>query len=66
MERMLVSEDNARIEAVLEWWFGEPPLQPQAKWFRRSKATDAEIAERFGAEHEIGRASCRERVFPVV
>lgn len=48
---MLVSEDNARIEAVLEWWFGEPPLQPQAKWFRRSKATDAEIAERFGAEH---------------
>jgi uncharacterized protein (DUF924 family) len=35
-------------EAVLHFWFGAPPLQQRAEWFRKSDEFDALIQERFG------------------
>jgi uncharacterized protein (DUF924 family) len=37
---------------VLEFWFGVPPGQSRAEWFRKDDAFDARIRERFGALHE--------------
>ena len=34
---------------ILQFWFGEPPLQPQQRWFAKDAAFDALIRERFGA-----------------
>ena len=35
--------------AVLEFWFGPPPLAPKAAWFRKDPAFDELIRTRFGA-----------------
>jgi uncharacterized protein (DUF924 family) len=34
--------------AILQFWFGEPPLRPQQRWFAKDAAFDALIRERFG------------------
>jgi uncharacterized protein (DUF924 family) len=33
---------------ALHFWFGAPPLQPRAEWFRKSDDFDALVRERFG------------------
>lgn len=35
--------------AVLDFWFGAPPPQQRAEWFRKSDAFDAQIRQRFGS-----------------
>lgn len=35
--------------ALLQFWFGDPPLQPRPQWFAKDAAFDALIRERFGA-----------------
>jgi uncharacterized protein (DUF924 family) len=35
--------------ALLQFWFGDPPLQPRPQWFTKDAAFDALIRERFGA-----------------
>lgn len=51
MTTAAVLPDEAR--AVLTYWFGDETEaangQPRDLWFRKSTATDAEIAQRFGA-----------------
>lgn len=57
-------DDVSRADTILKWWFGdahdEMSLAPDspylARWFRGSAAQDAEIAERFGADHEHAAA----------
>ena len=39
----------AEARAVLDFWFGPPPLSARAEWFRKDPAFDAAIRERFGA-----------------
>lgn len=36
-------------DAVLDFWFGAPPLAPRAEWFRKDAGFDASIRARFGA-----------------
>lgn len=36
-------------QEILQFWFGEPPLQPRQRWFAKDAAFDALIRERFGA-----------------
>jgi uncharacterized protein (DUF924 family) len=43
-------------EAVLDFWFGAPPLQQRAEWFRKSDGFDALIRQRFGPRVEAGLA----------
>ncbi|MCK7500815.1 MAG: DUF924 domain-containing protein [Comamonadaceae bacterium] len=38
--------------ATLAFWFGPPPLQVRADWFRKSDAFDEQVRERFGAAVE--------------
>jgi uncharacterized protein (DUF924 family) len=33
--------------AVLDFWFGPPPLQTRAEWFRKSESFDARVRDRF-------------------
>jgi uncharacterized protein (DUF924 family) len=45
---------DARIDEVLEFWFGPgptPTTEIYERWFRRDPAFDAEIGRRFGALH---------------
>ena len=42
----MLSDDSH--EAVLDFWFGAPPLQQRAEWFRKSDAFDELIRQRFG------------------
>lgn len=35
-------------EAVLDFWFGPPPLGSRAEWFRKDPAFDDTIRQRFG------------------
>lgn len=35
--------------AVLDFWFGAPPLQARAEWFQKDAAFDERIREKFGA-----------------
>jgi uncharacterized protein (DUF924 family) len=44
--------DGAGPAEVLDFWFGAPPLQPRAEWFRKSDAFDALVRERFGLRVE--------------
>jgi uncharacterized protein (DUF924 family) len=41
---------------VLGFWFGPPPLQARAEWFRKDTAFDAAVRERFGSTLEAGLA----------
>jgi uncharacterized protein (DUF924 family) len=40
--------DSVTPADVLHFWFGAPPLQPRAEWFRKSDEFDALVRERFG------------------
>jgi uncharacterized protein (DUF924 family) len=42
-------EADTLREAILEFWFGPPPLAARDAWFRKDPAFDAEIRDRFGA-----------------
>jgi uncharacterized protein (DUF924 family) len=46
---------NAEAAAVLDFWFGPPPLASRAEWFRKDPVFDETIRARFGAlvEHAI-------------
>jgi uncharacterized protein (DUF924 family) len=43
-----MAEDDPRAAAVLDFWFGAPPLAARAAWFRKDAAFDAAIRARFG------------------
>jgi uncharacterized protein (DUF924 family) len=47
----LPPEDRARVEALLEFWFGRPGEpefdRPREVWFERNEAFDAALRERF-------------------
>jgi uncharacterized protein (DUF924 family) len=43
-----MAESDPRAAAVLEFWFGTPPLKARTAWFRKDDAFDAAIRSRFG------------------
>jgi uncharacterized protein (DUF924 family) len=52
MSRPVRSDEQSPIvppAAVLEFWFGAPPLAMRAEWFRKDPAFDQRIRESFGA-----------------
>ena len=42
--------------AVLDFWFGAPPLAEREHWFRKDPAFDATVRDRFGAAIAAARA----------
>src|SRR5689334_12465763 len=47
---MLTPEDDARIRALLDFWFAEGDA-PRDIWWRRDEAFDDALRRRFGADH---------------
>ena len=47
----------AGADAVIAFWFGEPPVaSPRPEWFRKDAAFDAQIAQHFGVQIEAALA----------
>jgi uncharacterized protein (DUF924 family) len=55
-----MSEDAARVEALLDFWFGAPGTpehdRRRAVWFKADPAFDAALAARFGADQRRAAA----------
>ncbi|MBZ8143956.1 hypothetical protein CLD22_29695 [Rubrivivax gelatinosus] len=49
--------------AVIGFWFGPPPYEQRADWFRKSEAFDRLVAEHFGAEVEAALAGTLAQVW---
>ena len=49
MHQPFPAESAEPAASILQFWFGDPPLRPQQRWFAKDAAFDALIRERFGA-----------------
>ncbi|MDX1571829.1 MAG: DUF924 family protein [Xanthomonadales bacterium] len=52
-----MASSRSDVEAILRFWFGEPPLEPRGKlWWGGGEQVDHEIRERFGPLIDAGLA----------